>query len=83
MILDEPTAALDACTENEIFKIFDKNSKDKILIVISHRMCSAKLSDKIALFDKGEIVSVGTHLELMSSSKKYKQMFNLQADKYK
>ncbi|MDR1473270.1 MAG: ABC transporter ATP-binding protein/permease [Lactobacillales bacterium] len=83
LILDEPTAALDACAEDEIFKIFDENSDDKILIIISHRMCSAKLADKIVLFDKGEIIMAGNHAEMMFSSNKYRQMFNLQADKYK
>lgn len=83
LVLDEPTASLDPKAEDEIFKIFAEASKDKILIIVSHRMYSARLADKIILFDKGKIIANGSHTELMQVSKKYKQMFNLQADKYK
>lgn len=83
LVLDEPTAALDPKAEDEIFKIFAEISKDKILIIVSHRMYSARLADKIILFDKGKIIANGSHIELMQVSKKYKQMFNLQANKYK
>jgi ATP-binding cassette subfamily B protein len=83
LILDEPTAALDPKAEDEIFKIFTQVSKDKILIIVSHRMYSARLADEVILFDKGKIIAHGSHLDLMHISKKYKQMFNLQADKYK
>lgn len=83
LILDEPTASLDPKAEDEIFKIVAESSKDKILIIVSHRMYNARLADKIILFDKGKIIANGSHSELMQVSKKYKQMFNLQADKYK
>ena len=83
LVLDEPTSALDPKSEDEIFKIFMEASKNKILIMVSHRMYSARLSDEIILFDNGHVVSTGNHSALMKTSEHYKNMFNLQADKYK
>ncbi|MDR1522131.1 MAG: ABC transporter ATP-binding protein/permease [Streptococcaceae bacterium] len=82
LILDEPTASLDPKTEEEFFKIFKEGGKNKILIIISHRMCSAKLADIIVLFDQGEIVELGTHKKLMHLGGKYYEMYTLQAEKY-
>lgn len=82
LVLDEPTAALDPKAEEEIFKIFKKCDNKKIIIIISHRMCSAKLADTIFLFDQGEIVERGMHSELMNLGKKYHEMYTLQAEKY-
>ncbi len=83
LVLDEPTSALDPKAEDEIFKIFTENNKNKILIIVSHRMYSARLADKIILFDNGKIIESGHHNELINKDGKYKQLFNLQANKYK
>lgn len=82
LILDEPTAALDPKAEEEIFKIFDNLEKSKTVLLISHRMCSAKLADEIILLEKGQIVERGTHTELINNKKKYYEMYNMQAEKY-
>lgn len=63
LILDEPTASLDPKAEEEIFNIFDKFGKEKTVLIISHRMCSAKLADKIILLQKGQILETGTYEE--------------------
>lgn len=82
LILDEPTAALDPKAEEEIFKIFANLEKSKTVLLISHRMCSAKLADEIILLEKGQIVERGTHTELINNKKKYCEMYNMQAEKY-
>lgn len=83
LILDEPTSSLDPKAEDEIFKVFTDASKYKIMILVSHRMYSARLASKVVLFDDGEIVACGSHSELMEKCKKYNEMFNLQASKYR
>lgn len=82
LILDEPTASLDPKAEEEIFKIFNNLGKEKTVLIISHRMYSAKLADKIILLQKGEILETGTHEELVSKKGKYNELYSLQAKKY-
>jgi len=82
LILDEPTASLDPRAEEEIFKIFNEFGKEKIVLIISHRMCSARLSDRIILLDKGEILESGTHTDLMQKKGQYFELYTLQAEKY-
>ncbi len=83
IILDEPTAALDPIAEAEIYSKFDEIVGDKTAIYISHRLSSCRFCDKIAVFDKGEIVQVGTHEELLQNEKgKYYELWNAQAQYY-
>ena len=82
LILDEPTASLDPEAEEEVFKIFNEFGKEKIVFIISHRMCSAKFADKIILLEKGEILESGTHLQLMKRKERYHALYSLQAKKY-
>lgn len=82
VILDEPLSALDPKAEYEIYKQFNSIVKDKTAIYISHRLSSAKICDKIAVFQNGEIVEYGTHTELMHRNKQYAELFNLQAQYY-
>ncbi len=83
IVLDEPTAALDPIAEAEIYSKFDEIVGDKTAIYISHRLSSCRFCDKIAVFDKGEIVQVGTHEELLADSKgKYYELWNAQAQYY-
>lgn len=83
IILDEPTAALDPIAEAEIYSKFDGIVGDKTAIYISHRLSSCRFCDKIAVFDKGEIVQIGTHEELLSNEKgKYYELWHAQAQYY-
>lgn len=82
LVLDEPTASLDPKAEDEIFQMFHKHESNKAVFMVSHRMCSAKLADKIILLDDGKIVEYGSHNELMAKKNLYFEMYKLQADKY-
>lgn len=83
VILDEPTSALDPLAEYDLYinlnKIINKNSA----IFISHRLSSTKFCDRIFYLEKGELIEVGTHEELMSIDSEYKKLFNMQAEYYK
>ena len=83
LILDEPTASLDPEAEDELFKMLGAIKNNKILIMISHRMYSARLSDQIILLSQGKVIEQGTHLELVAQGGAYAKMYNLQANKYK
>jgi len=83
IILDEPTAALDPIAEAEIYAKFDEMVGDKTAIYISHRLSSCRFCDKIAVFDKGEIVQVGNHEELLADENgKYYELWTAQAQYY-
>lgn len=82
LILDEPTASLDAIAEQEIFARFNTLRKNKTTIFISHRLSSATLADRIFVIRDGELVEVGSHEELMKQQKDYATLFNVQASKY-
>ncbi len=83
IILDEPTAALDPIAEAEIYAKFDEIVGDKTAIYISHRLSSCRFCDKIAVFDRGTIVQVGTHAELLADTGgKYLELWNAQAQYY-
>ena len=83
IILDEPTAALDPIAEADIYSKFDSIVEDKTAIYISHRLSSCRFCDKIAVFDGGRIVQVGTHDELLADKGgKYYELWNAQAQYY-
>ena len=81
-ILDEPSSALDAESEDQLFRQFEELYKNKGAILISHRLSNVKNCDRIIVIDNGEIVEEGTHHELIALDKKYAHLFNLQAEKY-
>lgn len=83
VILDEPTAALDALAEDRTYRQFDEMIKGRTAIYISHRLASTRFCDNIAIFESGHIVGMGTHDELMEENETYKQMFEMQAQYYK
>lgn len=84
LILDEPTSAIDAKGEYEIFKEIEKVQKEKTTIIISHRFSTVRNANKIYVIEDGKILESGTHEELMLHEKgKYKEMFELQAEGYK
>ena len=83
IILDEPTAALDPIAEAEIYAKFDEIVGDKTAIYISHRLSSCRFCDKIAVFDEGRIVQIGTHEELLADTDGlYYELWNAQAQYY-
>lgn len=83
VILDEPTAALDALAEDRMYREFNNMVKNKIAIFISHRLGSTRFCDQIAMFKEGEIVELGTHSELLEKNGEYAEMFNIQSSYYK
>lgn len=82
LILDEPTASLDALAEQEIYDQFDKLRKDKTTIFVSHRLSSATTADKIFVLDHGELIEQGSHAELMEANGAYHKLFTTQAGRY-
>ncbi len=84
IILDEPTAALDPKSEYEIYQHFYQMISGKMAFFISHRMATTKFCDRIAVFDQGHLVEMGTHDELMEKEKGiYREFYNMQAESYK
>lgn len=82
VILDEPTAALDPIAENEIYSRFNSFVKNKTAIYISHRLTSCAFCKNIAVFDKAELVEIGTHQHLIEKNGKYNELWNAQAKHY-
>ncbi|MEB0303206.1 ABC transporter ATP-binding protein [Mucilaginibacter sp. 5C4] len=82
LILDEPTAALDARAEYEVFQRFAQLTKGKSAVLISHRFSTARLADRILVLDKGTILESGTHEELVMKNGRYAELFQLQAMGY-
>ena len=82
LILDEPTASLDALAEQEIFDQFAELSRGKISIFVSHRLSSAVTADKIVVLKNGMIAEEGTHAELMAKRGDYQLLFSTQAQHY-
>jgi ATP-binding cassette subfamily B protein len=83
LVLDEPTASMDAEAEAEIFQRFRSLSKDRMGIVISHRFSTVRMADQIVVLDGGAIVERGTHQALMAVGGRYARLFNLQAEGYR
>ncbi|WP_040397395.1 ATP-binding cassette domain-containing protein [Anaerococcus senegalensis] len=83
LILDEPTAQLDALAERELYTLYNDLTKNKSSIFISHRLASTKFCNRIVYLKDGEIKSTGSHEELMKSDSDYKDLYNLQAKNYK
>lgn len=82
LVLDEPTSAIDAKAESEIFSRVEKLSRDKTVIIISHRFSTVRNADKIYVVDNGKIVESGTHQDLMKIDGQYATLFKLQAKGY-
>jgi ATP-binding cassette subfamily B protein len=83
LVLDEPTSSMDAETETQIFEHFRSLTRDKIVILISHRFSTVRQADMIVVLDEGEIVEQGTHGELMARQGRYAALFELQARAYR
>ena len=83
IILDEPTAALDAKAEFEVFQRFAELTKDKAAMLISHRFSTVRMANRIFVLEKGEIMEIGSHEELLEKGGKYAELFQLQAMGYR
>ncbi|MEM7450096.1 MAG: ABC transporter ATP-binding protein [Pseudomonadota bacterium] len=83
LIFDEPTAAMDAAAEAELFEHFRKLTRDKVTILISHRFSTVRRADRIAVIDGGRITEYGTHETLMTEGGRYATLFTLQAEGYR
>ncbi|MBE7057152.1 MAG: ABC transporter ATP-binding protein [Ruminococcaceae bacterium] len=82
LILDEPTSAMDPIAEDKLYKNMFKIAEGKTLIFISHKLSSAKMADRVFLFENGRIIESGSHEELMELNGKYAEMFNTQSSYY-
>jgi ABC-type multidrug transport system fused ATPase/permease subunit len=82
IILDEPTASLDPIAEQEIYNQFDSLREDKTTIFVSHRLSSATVADKIVVLEKGAVIEIGNHSQLMQKQGAYYTLFSTQAKRY-
>ena len=83
LILDEPTASLDAAAEAEVFKDFVELTRGRIALLISHRFSTVKIADRIVVLTDGEIVEEGTHEVLVTTGGPYARLFEMQAASYR
>lgn len=83
LVLDEPTAAMDAQAEADVFEHFRQLARDRMTILISHRFSTVRMADQIAVLDEGAVVEYGTHAELLGMNGRYATLFNLQARGYR
>ena len=83
LILDEPTAALDARAEYEVFRRFAELTEGKMAILISHRFSTVRMADRILVLEHGRVLEDGTHEDLLALGGRYAELFNLQAAGYR
>ena len=82
LILDEPTAALDARAEHEVFQRFAELTQGKTAVLISHRFSTVRMADRILVIENGQLLEIGSHPKLLAQNGRYAELFNLQAKGY-
>ena len=83
LVLDEPTAAMDAAAEAQVFEHFRKLTKNRIAILISHRFSTVRMASQIVVIENGRIIERGDHAALMELGGRYARLFSLQAEGYR
>lgn len=83
VILDEPTAALDAEAEERLFARFRELARDKTALLISHRFSTVRMADQILVLDGGRVVESGSHDELVAAAGHYAALYAMQAARYR
>jgi ATP-binding cassette subfamily B protein len=83
LVLDEPTASLDARSEYEVFQSFAELTENRMALLISHRFSSVRMADRIVVLENGRIAEQGSHEQLLALGGKYAEMFELQAASYR
>ncbi|HEX9203715.1 MAG TPA: ATP-binding cassette domain-containing protein, partial [Vicinamibacteria bacterium] len=83
LVLDEPTAALDARAEYEVFLRFAELTRGRTAVLISHRFSTVRMADRILVLQGGELIDQGTHEELLARGGLYAELFGLQAAGYR
>lgn len=83
LVLDEPTAAMDAEAEAQLFEYFRQHTLNKMAILISHRFSTVRMADQIIFIQGGQVLEQGNHQELMAAAGRYAELFNLQASGYR
>ena len=83
LILDEPTAALDARAEFEVFERFKDLSRGRTAVLISHRFSTVRMADRIVVLGGGRVVESGSHFDLVAARGTYAELFDLQASGYR
>jgi ATP-binding cassette, subfamily B, bacterial len=83
LVLDEPTAAMDAAAEAAVYADFREHRRDKMTILISHRFSTVRAADQILVIDGGEVIERGDHASLMAQNGRYARLFRLQAEGYR
>jgi ATP-binding cassette subfamily B protein len=83
LVLDEPTAALDARAEYQVFQRFSELTAGKMAVLISHRFSTVRMADRILVLEGGRVVEDGSHAELVALGGKYAELFELQAAGYR
>lgn len=83
LVLDEPTSAMDAQAEAQLFDYFRNHTLNKMVILISHRFSTVRMADQIIYINKGRILEQGNHEQLMQLNQRYAELFNLQASGYR
>ena len=83
LVLDEPTASLDAENELRVFQQFRELTADKTAVLISHRFSTVRMADRIFVIEHGRIAEAGSHAELLAAGGTYARLFTLQAESYR
>ena len=83
LILDEPTASLDARAEYEVFVRFSQLVAGRMAVIISHRFSTVRMADRIIVLKEGQVVEDGSHEELLARGGLYAELFTLQAEGYR
>ncbi|MEB3175187.1 MAG: ABC transporter ATP-binding protein, partial [Cyanobacteriota bacterium] len=82
LILDEPSAALDACAESQLINLLKSATQNRMALIVSHRLSLCRHVDKVIVLDKGRVLETGSHEELLAQRGHYYDVFNLQANLY-